>query len=366
MHTIQEVCTYLESIAPLSLQENYDNCGLQTGNAANVVTGILISLDINEAVLDEAIAKGCNLIIGHHPVIFKGIKKLTGKSETERILIKAIENKLALYAIHTNLDNISEGVNQAFAKRLGLEKTEILLPKSGELMQLVTYVPTNHAEALREALFETGAGQIGNYDQCSFNISGKGSFRAKNEAKPFVGEIGKRHEEEEVRVEMVFPTHLESKLIGALKQAHPYEEVAYQTYHLGNTNKEIGSGMQGVLPEPMSELDFLGYLKEKMELSCIRHSPLMGKKIHKIGICGGAGSFLSGVAKGKGLDAFVSADFKYHEFFEADSRLLIADIGHYESEKYTKDWIRDLIIKKFAKFAVLLSQINTNPVNYYS
>lgn len=366
MHTIQEVCTYLESLAPLALQESYDNCGLQTGNGQEKVTGVLISLDITEAVLDEAIASGCNLIIGHHPVIFKGVKSLTGKSETERILIKAIQNKLAIYAIHTNLDNVLLGVNHAFANRLGLVNQEILLPKKEQLMQLVTYVPEAKTEELRLALFEAGAGSIGNYDQCSFRISGKGSFRAKTGANPFVGEIGKLHEEAEARLELIFPSHLEFKLIQALKAAHPYEEVAYQTYPLGNVNQEIGSGMIGVLPEPMTEEKFLEYLKEKMELDVIRHSPFSGKTIQKIGICGGAGSFLTGIAKSRKLDAYVSADFKYHEFFDAEGQLLIADIGHYESEKYTKDWLRDLIIKKFAKFAVLLSQINTNPVNYYS
>lgn len=362
---IKDITQYLESLAPLALQESYDNCGLIVGNPAANCSKVLISLDCTEAVVDEAIANGCELIIAHHPIVFAGLKKLNGNNYVERTVIKAIQNNIGIYAIHTNLDNWGGGVNHKIAVKLGLGQTETLVPAKQSLLKLVTFVPSSHAEKVKTAMFEAGAGHIGNYSECAFELSGNGSYKANEQANPFLGEKGIRHQEPELRIELILPVWLEFAVVKALKAAHPYEEVAFDLYPLRNEFKENGSGMIGELPEAMNAKDFLGYLKEKMALDCIRFTTY-DKPIKKVAVCGGAGSFLLKAAIAKGADAYVSADFKYHEFFDAEERLMIADIGHYESEKFTKNLISELILKKFPTFAILLSEINTNPINYFS
>lgn len=363
---VKELSNYLESLAPLSYQESYDNCGLLVGSDQMEITKALVTLDCTEEVVREAMAQNCNLIIAHHPVIFGGIKKINGKNDVERTLILAIKENIAIYAIHTNLDNIKLGVNQKIAERLGLNQTQILVPKSATLQKLVTFVPTSHLTKVQDALFSAGAGQIGNYSECGFSLSGEGSFKANEEANPFVGKIGERHQEVETRLEVVLPSHISTSLIRILKEVHPYEEVAYDLYSLQNQNPEVGSGLIGEMDKELSEQEFLAYLKKAMELKMIRFTSFNAKKIKKVAICGGAGSFLLKAAMSQGADAFVSADFKYHEFFDAEKSILIADIGHYESEKFTKSLLIELILKKFPTFAVLLSKTDTNPINYYS
>ncbi|MDZ4666642.1 MAG: Nif3-like dinuclear metal center hexameric protein [bacterium] len=363
---IFELTSYLESLAPLSLQESYDNCGLLIGAAQTEISQVLVTLDCTEEVVNEAAALGCNLIISHHPIIFGGLKKLNGKNYIERTVILAIQKNIAIYAIHTNLDNIKLGVNHKIAERLGLNQTHILDAKPGKLQKLVTFVPESHFELVQNALFEAGAGQIGNYSECAFSLLGEGSFKANLEANPFIGKVGERHLEKERRLELILPNHLSAAVVFALKKAHPYEEAAYDLYQLLNANQEIGSGLVGNLPKEMAETEFLAFLKDKMELDLIRYTPFNRKKINKVAVCGGAGSFLLKQAISAGADAFVSADFKYHEFFDAENAILIADIGHYESEKFTKSLLSELIIEKFPTFAVLLSKIVTNPINYYS
>ncbi len=361
---ISEITNYLESLAPLSLQENYDNSGLIIGNKNDSVTGILVCLDSLEAVVEEAIQLKCNLIIAHHPIIFTGLKKLNGNNYIERTIIKAIKNNIAIYAIHTNLDNIRDGVNSMIAEKLGLQNCKVLTPKRGFLKKLVTFAPVENAGDVRTAIFNTGAGEIGNYDNCSFNLEGTGTFRGNELSTPYVGRKGELHLEQETRIEVIFPSFLEQKVLSALFKGHPYEEVAYDIYSLDNFHQNIGAGMIGTLKQPISEGDFLQLVKTTMQCGTLRHTALLQKPISKVVVCGGAGSFLLSDAIAAGADIFISADFKYHQFFDADNKILIADIGHYESEQYTIDMLCAVLTKKFPTFAVHFSKINTNPVNY--
>jgi dinuclear metal center YbgI/SA1388 family protein len=362
---VKDVIARLEEMAPKSLQESYDNAGLLTGDLNMDVTGVLVSLDCIELVVEEAIATSCNVIVAHHPIIFKGLKSLTGKNYVERTIIKAIKNDIALYAIHTNLDNIRKGVNQKIADRLGLQNCRILAPKSGVLRKLVVFCPESSADLVRNALFEAGAGAIGKYDQCSFNLSGSGTFRASEGAVPFVGKVGEMHREPEVRIEVIFPEYLQNKVLERMRAVHPYEEVAYDLYALMNENQEVGSGLVGNLTQPMAPLDFLKMVKQQMKTDCIRYTGLTGKLVSKVALCGGSGSFLLNAAINSGADAYVSADFKYHEFFDAEDKLIIADIGHYESEQFTMELLHDFLTENFATFAVRLTTVNTNPLNYF-
>ncbi len=363
--TIKEVTDYLESIAPLALQESYDNAGLIVGNDSVEVKGILICLDSTEEIIEEALKNNCNLVIAHHPIVFNGLKKLNGKNYVERTVIKAIQNNIAIYAAHTNLDNIQQGVNAEICKRLGLKNYKILSPKGNLLKKLVTFCPAEQTEKVRQALFNAGCGHIGKYDECSFNAEGTGTFRPGEGTNPFVGEKGKQNLEKEIRIETIFESYNESKVIRALFEAHPYEEVAYDVYALTNTYQHVGSGMIGELNSPMSEPDFLKQLKSVMKTGCVRHTKLAGKKVTKVAVCGGSGSFLLDDAIRENADVFVTADFKYHQFFDADGKVVIADIGHYESEQYTKELFHDLLVKKFSTFAIRLSEVDTNPVKYF-
>lgn len=362
--TIGEIIHYLEHFAPPALQESYDNSGLLTGEKSETAKGVLVSLDMTEEVIDEAIATGCNLIVAHHPIIFNGLKKLTGSNYIERTIIKAIRNHIALYAIHTNLDNVHGGVNKMIADKLGLTDCRILQPKKHLLRKLVTYAPHENAGDIRYALFEAGAGHIGHYDHCSYNTEGYGTFRGDETTQPHKGMRGEDHEEPETRIEVVFPAFAEAVILRALRKAHPYEEIAFDVLPMENAWKEVGSGMVGLLPQPLSEEAFLNLLRDTFEAKGIRFTRKTGRNISRVAVCGGAGSFLLRDAIMAKADAFVTADFKYHQFFDADGHLLLADIGHYESEQFTKDLIVGLLTKKFANFAVHLSKVNTNPVNY--
>jgi dinuclear metal center YbgI/SA1388 family protein len=362
---VKDVVAKLEELAPKSLQESYDNAGLLVGNPNMEITGITVSLDCTEAVIDDAIATNCNFVVSHHPIVFKGLKSLTGKNYVERTVIKAIQNGIALYAIHTNLDNVLAGVNNKIAERLGLENCRILAPKTGLLRKLVVFCPQKDADKVRDALFAAGAGHIGNYDKCSFNSLGTGTFRAGNGANPVVGEIGELRHENEVKIEVILPDYSQGKVINAMKSAHPYEEVAYDLFVLANEHQEIGSGLIGNLPKPLTESEFLSLLKHKMNTGCIRHTPFTGKSVSTVALCGGSGSFLLGNALASGADVYVSGDFKYHEFFDAEGRLMIADIGHYESEQFTMHLLHDFLTENFHTFAVRLTEVNTNPLNYF-
>jgi dinuclear metal center YbgI/SA1388 family protein len=362
---IRDIVSVLEDLAPPSYQESYDNAGLLTGQLNWECSGILCTLDATEAVILEAIKKKCNLIVAHHPIIFSGLKKINGRNYVEKAVIAAIKNDIAIYAIHTNLDNISAGVNGKIAEKLGLKNIEVLLPKENNLRKLYTYAPERNAEAVREAIFKAGAGKIGNYSECSFNVPGKGTFKAGEGTDPYVGEIGQRHEEDEVRIEVIFPAHLQTRIITAMIEAHPYEEVAYDVIPLGNYFKEVGSGVIGELPENLEETGFLHMLKTTFGLKLIRHTALTGKTVKKVAICGGAGSFLIKKAVAAGADFYITADVKYHEFFDAEDQMVIADIGHFESEQFTADLLTDVLQQKFPTFAVLKTGVDTNPVKYF-
>lgn len=361
---LKEICNCLEDFAPLAYQESYDNAGLITGDYEMSVTGALICLDSTEDIIEEAIEMNCNLVIAHHPILFSGIKKIIGHTHIERTLIMAIKNNIAIYCAHTNLDNIFHGVNSKIAEKMGLVNCKILSPKNHLLRKLITFCPIEKAPEVRQALFSAGGGNIGNYDQCSFNAEGTGTFRASQHATPYVGEIGKQHQEKETRIEVVYPLNIEKRLVAALLAGHPYEEVAYDIISLENQYTQIGSGMIGELKVEEDGLAFLKKLKSQMMTACVRHTPLLDKKVKKVAICGGSGSFLINKAIDAGADVLVTGDIKYHEFFLAEGKLLIADIGHYESEQFTKDLFYDILSEKFPTFALHLSKINTNPINY--
>jgi len=362
---IADIVRFLEGWAHPSLQESYDNAGLLTGDPAWDCTGVLCCLDVTEAVVQEATDRGCNLIVAHHPLIFKGLKRLTGRNYVERTVIDAIKKDIAIYAIHTNLDNVISGVSGRMAKVLGLTDVQILAPKTGTLLKLFTFVPRAQAAQVRQALFDAGAGVISRYSECSFNTEGTGTFRAGEGTKPFVGEKDQLHQEPEVRVEVVLPQYRQSAVIAALLAAHPYEEVAYDLVSLANVQPGLGAGVTGYLPEPLETTAFLALLKEKFGLQLVRHTPSSGKPVRKVALCGGAGSSLVSSALAAQADAYVTGDMKYHEFFDADGRILIADIGHFESEQFTIDLLAEQLAEKFTTFAVLKTGIITNPVRYY-
>lgn len=364
MTKVSDITSYLEKIAPIALQESYDNAGLLTGNKTTEVTGILITLDITEEVVDEAIRSNCNLIVAHHPIIFKGLKKLTGTNYVERTVIKAIKNDIALYGIHTNLDNISEGVNKKICNILGISNPEILAPKPNTLKKLITFAPVNETQKILSELFTVGAGNIGPYKECSFYLNGKGTFFPEAGSNPSIGNIGERSEVREDRIEVIFNTHLEKSIVHALKKSHSYEVPAFDIVDLSNSNKYIGSGMIGTPHKSLIDIEYLNHVKSSLNLKVLKHTKLFDRKIVKVAVCGGSGSFLLKNAVAAGADIFITSDFKYHEYFDAENNLIIADVGHYESEIFTKELIYDFLIKNFSNIAVILAKTVTNPISY--
>ncbi|WP_068595214.1 Nif3-like dinuclear metal center hexameric protein [Vaginella massiliensis] len=362
---IKQIIEIVEEIAPLHYAEDFDNVGLLVGDETLEVTNVLVTLDTTESVVQEAIDKKCNLIVSFHPIIFSGLKKLTGKTYVERAVLKAIQNNIALYAIHTALDNSFVGVNDKICERLGLVNRKILIPQPHSLQQLFVYVPEQNAETLRQALFAAGAGKIGDYDSCSYNIAGHGTYRALENANPVIGEIGELHTEKEIRIEVVVPTHLTQNILKAMRDHHPYEVIAFGLLSLQNPNSRIGMGMIGELEAEMDEEVFMDLVKSQMNTPLIRHSQLLGKKIKKVAVLGGSGAFAIKNAIAQGADAFISADFKYHDFFLAENRTVLMDIGHFESEQFTKNLLTAHISKKITNFVVFNSEIKSNPVNYY-
>lgn len=361
---LKDICNAIEEVAPLAYQESYDNAGLLIGDPEDSVHSALITIDVTENVIDEAIRLGCDLIIAHHPFIFHGLKRLNGKDATERCVISAIKNHIAIYASHTNMDSVPGGVNDRMADKLGLINRSVLSPVSNQLEKLVTFVPIAQAEKVRQAIFDAGAGTIGNYDQCSYNLQGKGTFRGNNQTHPFVGQPGKLHFEEETRMEIILPKPIHNRVIRALIATHPYEEPAYDFYPLNNVFPSVGLGIVGDLPEEEDERTFLHQVKSIFNCQVIRHTRLLKHPIKKVALCGGSGSSLLTDAIASGADIFITGDFKYHQFFDAEDHLIIADIGHFEGEQFTKEVFYEIVTKKFPKFALHLSDINTNPINY--
>ncbi|TLV01264.1 Nif3-like dinuclear metal center hexameric protein [Dyadobacter luticola] len=365
MTFIKDITNELEKLAPLAYQEGYDNAGLLVGSPNTEVSGILFTLDVTEQVVQEALQRGCNLIVAHHPIIFKGLKKLNGKNYVERTVINAIKNDIAIYATHTNLDHVTNGVNWKIAERLGLLNVKVLAPKKQWLTKLTFFAPKENTETVLDALYKAGAGKIGEYENCSFRTPGTGTFLPGESANPVIGSRGKLEEVSEDRVEIMFPSYLESKMLSVLRAAHPYEEVAYYLTSLENENQEVGAGAIGELAEPLLPKDFLQLVKSQMNVDVIKHTAFVSDRIQKVAICGGAGSFLLQDAIRAGADAFVTADYKYHEFFDAEDKIMICDIGHYESEVFTKNLLHNYLSGKFSNFALCLSEVNTNPVQYF-
>lgn len=361
---LKELTSYLESFSPLAFQEDYDNSGLLAGDPEQDIRAALVCLDITPATISEAIRRDCNLIISHHPFIFKGIKRIEPGKTVSDILVSVIKHDIAVYAIHTSLDNSPAGLNEFLCRKLGLKNPRILSEKKDMLAKLVTFCPLDYTEKVRQAMFDAGAGVIGRYDLCSYNINGQGTFRASADTNPFVGEKHSLHVEDETRIEVVFPLHIRARLVSALLSAHPYEEVAYDIYPLANTYPACGSGMIAEFDKPQAQGDFLELVKKKLKLKMIRHTSVQDKKVRKVAICSGSGSFLISEAMAAGADAYLTADLKYHDFFDAAQHLLLADIGHYESEHWIKDLLTERLIENFPTFAVLSSGLNTNPVHY--
>lgn len=362
---IRELTAPLEAWAPLSLQEDYDNCGLQLGDPEAEVDAAMVCLDCTEAVVEEAAAKGCGIIISHHPVIFRGLKSLVAKSHVERTVLSAIKHDIALYAIHTNLDNVIDGVNGEIATRLGLKSLRVLAAKSGQLRKLVVFVPMEHADAVRDAVFKAGGGHVGNYDECSFTVGGMGTFRPGPGTTPYSGEQGLRSSEAEFRLEFIYHVPLEQAIISAMLAAHPYEEVAYDRYPIANHHQGIGSGLVGEYDRQIPELEFLAKVKQAFGLQAIRHSKTLGRSIRRVALCGGSGAFLIRSAIAAEADAYITGDVKYHDFFEADGKLLLADIGHYGSEQFTMHLIQRRLGEHFPTFAVRLTETVTDPIHHY-
>jgi len=361
---IKDITDFLESIAPLQYQESYDNSGLIVGDKNSTIKKALVTLDVTEAVIEEAVAEKCQLVIAHHPIVFGGLKKLNGKNYVERTVIKAIKNNIAIYAIHTNFDNVMDGVNAKICERLGLVDCEILLPKKQLLKKLYTFIPTPHYDRVTKAVFDAGAGYIGNYSETSFNVTGTGTFKGNKAANPTIGQRGVLETVEEIKFETIFPGIIESKVVEALIDAHPYEEVAYDIVALDNYYSKVGSGMVGNLQVPLEELTFLKATKKQLQTGCIRYTPLRQKPVKRVAVCGGSGRFLLNNAIAAGADVFITADFKYHDFFDAEGKIVVADVGHFESEQFTKHLLIERISEKFPTFAALMSKINTNPINY--
>lgn len=361
---IKELIAAFESIAPFGFQESYDNSGLLVGHSDTWVSKALLCLDCTPEIVAEAKDKGCDVIVAHHPIVFSGLKRFNGNNYVERAVISAIKNDIAILAVHTNLDNVLHfGVNQKIAHRLELSQLRILDPKESQLFKLVVYVPKPHTSELQEALFLAGAGRIGNYDECAFTTEGMGSFRPLEGANPFEGIQGERHVDHENKLEVLVDSSKIAAVIQAMKQVHPYEEVAYDLIKLENIHQEVGAGIVGELKAPLSVEAFLDFLKEKMELSVVKHTVTNKTQIKTVALCGGAGSFLIKKAL-KQADAYITSDIKYHEFFDAEGELLLCDIGHYESEKYTIQIFADIISKKIPNFATIFAQTLTNPVQY--
>ncbi len=366
MIKISEIIDAFDQYAPFALQENYDNSGLLIGDKNIIVKSALLCIDLIEEVVDEAITRKCDIIISHHPFIFSGIKKINSLTDTGRVIQKLIKNDIAVLAVHTNLDNAFKGVSTKLALKLGIKNISILSPLHDKLSKLIVFVPNEHAERLRSALFQLGAGNIGNYDRCSFNVEGVGTFRAGAGANPFVGTVNELHTEAETRIETLFPSFLSMQVVNTIRKNHPYEEPAFDIFPISNVLTDAGAGVIGEFETPLTEEEFLCHISNTLKIKSLRHTKRIGHNIKKVALCGGSGASYLLNALAVRADAYISADFKYHQFFEAENKILVVDAGHFETEQFTTEIFYDLLIEKFPKFAVHFTETITNPINYYS
>ena len=362
---IKEITNILSEWAPLTYAEEFDNVGLLVGNENATCQQAMITHDVSEEVVEEAILNKCELIICFHPIIFSGLKSITGKNYVEKTVIKAIENKIAIYAIHTALDNHRYGISYQLGKTLGLVNQQILIPKTDTLLHLNTYVPGDHKETVLAALHAAGAGELGNYSETSFSVTGQGSYKGNELSQPAIGEKNKSTTTTEEKLSLIVPQHSKNKVIKALMDTHPYESIAYELTATLNSNPTLGMGSVGELPEVMPSMTFLTHMKKTLGVPFIRHSISTKKEIKKVAVLGGSGSFCIDAAIRNGADALVTADLKYHDFFKVENDLLLVDAGHYETEHFTKKLIHEYLTKKMPNFAFTLSEVNTNPVKYF-
>ncbi len=362
---IGHITAALEQYAPFQLQEDFDNCGLIIGSPAHECSGVLVSVDVTTAVVKEAIESGCNLIVAHHPLLFKGIKRLNGLSPVEQAVKLALCHDIAVYACHTCLDNAAEGVSHMMAAKLGLEVVKVLEPKRGTLTALSVCVPAESADELRLALFEAGAGSIGDYDSCSFAVTGMGTFRPLDGAEPYSGKVGSQYIGEEVRLDLVLPSYLQNSVEKALVEVHPYEEPAYQFFPMLNGSRHLGLGAVGNLAHALTPDELVAHVKSVFQSPVARCSAYPADSIiRRVAVCGGAGSSLIPKAIAAGAQAIVTSDTRYHDFVDYANTILIVDIGHHESENCTKDIFYHIITKKFPNFAVRYANADINPINY--
>lgn len=362
---VKELVSELERFAPPCLQESYDNAGLNVGFPDVDITGVLICVDVIPEVVDEAIANNCNMIVSHHPLIFPNIKRITGSNSVEKSIVKALQNNVSIYCGHTNFDKAQNGVSMKMCEKLGLNNCTVIDSEKHILRKIAVFVPESHADEVRNAMFAAGAGTIGDYDECSFNLAGTGTFRAGTNCNPYVGSIGERHHEKEIRVEVICPSYLQSKVVSAMLKVHPYEEPAFDIYQLENQWNQIGLGAVGDLDSEITETEFLEKVKRTFNVGNIRHSATTGRKIRRVAVCGGSGASYIRSAVAMNVDAYVTADIKYHDWFLAEGKILLLDIGHYESEQFTKEIFYDIIAPKCSGISICLSTINTNPINNY-
>lgn len=355
----------LEQWVPFVWQENYDNAGLILGDPNQQIRKALVCFDVTPEVVDEAVRNEADLILSHHPAIFKGIKRINPASRLGYMLKQSLCHDIAWCALHTNLDNTLSGVNSWLCEHLGLQEVRPLVPLQGIYGKLQVYVPEAYAEKLRQALAEAGCGAGTKYDTCSYTSRGEGRFRAGSQAHPFTGRIGELHCEAECKIECLYPLHKTRQVLDVLRTNHPYEEPAFDLLPLQNEAVEQGAGAIGILPETMQERELLDKLKELTGVHCIRHSGFQGRRIKKIALCGGSGGSFIANACGQKADVYITGDLKYHDFTDTEPGTWLVDIGHFESEKFAMELIFRFIRKNFPNFAVSISEQAKNPVSFY-
>ncbi len=360
--TIGDLSSALESVAPSLYAESYDNVGLLVGRSEWKCEKVLVALDITEAVVQEAIEKGVQAIVAHHPVIFGGIQRLTGEDTAQRAIELAIKHSIALLACHTNLDAIEGGVSYRMAQAISLVNVRTLQPRSGLLWNLIVYVPAESAETLLEALWEAGAGKMGAYDECAFRSHGLGSFRPKEGAHPHNGVIGERAFADEIRLELLVPEGARKKVHQCMMEHHPYEEIAHSWLKHDGVHHSVGFGAIGQW-DACDWPEAVRRIKTAFGVASFRHTMPIASDYRTVAVCGGAGADLLAQAKSQQAELFITSDITYHRYFGADDRLVFIDIGHWESEQHAMELLIDIVREKFPNFAVLKSETNTNPMH---
>jgi len=366
--TCGEIIKILETWAPREISLERDNPGLQVGSGKNIVKNILLSLELTMDVINESIAKECNLIITHHPLIFHPVKSLDFQRDKNSMLIeKLIKNDLTLFSAHTNLDFTKNGVSFELAKMLGLKGIDFLVNLSANQYKISVFVPGDHVEEVADAIFNAGGGIIGEYSRCSFRTGGTGTFFGSNKTTPFLGEKGKQEQVSEIKLEAIADSWKLGGIISAVINAHPYEEPAYDIYPLKNKNINYGMGAVGELDKQLGREEFLKYVSEKLKAKCLKYTSGKSESIKKIAVCGGAGTELLKEAVQSGADAFVTADVKYHTFHDAQGKILLVDAGHYETEIHVLNQIeKELSTAAENNFKIFKYSGSTNPVIIYN